>query len=188
MSYKNDNRILADILGVVREFLAQIAADQPGWKAVQGDQPRPLGWHDKLITVTHLYSGKIGWQGAEDVETELDEGRMVLTHIERWREEVRLQFSFFCNRKPGADTAATWTAEDMAKILLSYFDSTAGIAALCSKGYGKLRLGTIRVGRVLNSSENYQLVPSFDLALMLEQSLETETAATRVVSGTYHRV
>ncbi len=180
MAYKTDNQIFADIIGIIRGYLA--TSGQTGWRVDQGYQPRPFGQHDKLITLSHVYSVPVGFQGGGD-ETKITSGASVtMVHREKWREEVSMQINCFCNRQPATDTVETWTAVDMAKMLKTYFNSTAGIAALLDKGYGKLRIDNIRVGNFLNSSENYQLAPGFDLVILHEQEIES-AALEAIIEG-----
>ena len=177
MSYKTDNQIFADIIGIIRTFLS--SSGQTGWAVVQGYQPRPLGQHDKLITLSEVYSVPVGFQGGGDETKYNDDGTITLVHVEKWREEVSIQIGCLCNRQPNTDTVATWSAVDMAKMLKTFFNSAAGIAALVTLGYGKLRIDNIRVGKFLNSSENFQLAPGFDLVLLHDQVIES--AATEAV-------
>ena len=172
MAYKTDNQIMADVIGVINGWLS--VSGQTGWKVAQAFQPRPMGLHDKMILLSHIYTRQVGFQKGYDQDLpNTSGGGMTFTHIEDWLEEVRLQVSCFCNRKPGSDTITTWTAEDMAKRLVAYFNGTAGINAFYALGYGKLRRDVCRVRTFVNDSENFQLVPNFDLVLIHEQTVET---------------
>ena len=171
MPYKTDNRIIADVIGVLNAFLANCG--QSGWKVLQGEQPRFVGFHDKMILLSHIYTRQVGWQKGYDKDIPNSSGGMTFTHIEDWLEEVRIQISCFCVRNPETDTVNTWTAEDMAKRLIAFCNSEAGINAFVALGYGKLRHDAARIRAIVNDSQSFQLVPNFDLVLIHEQTVET---------------
>ena len=178
MAYKTDNRIFADVIGVFNGFLS--TCGQSGWEVAQAAQPVMMGFHDKAILLSHVYTVPVGYQKGVDRDLPVSGGGYRFTHIENWLEEVRLQVTCFCVRK-STDTLDTWTAEDMAKMLKTYCNSTAGLWAFNALGYGKLRHDAVRVRSVVNDSDSYQLIASFDLVLLHEQTVES--AATPATIG-----
>ena len=185
MSYKTDNQIFADITGIIRTFLA--GSGQAGWTVVQGYQPRPFGLHDKLITLTQVYCVPVGFQGSKEVPIVTSGAVIAFTHVETWREEISIQIGCLCNRDPENDTADTWTAVDMAKRIKTFLNSTSGVDALLTLGYNKLRIDNIRVGKFTNSSEEFQLIPGFDLVVLHDQSIAGPGAgiATSITGNLY---
>lgn len=175
MPYKTENQIISDIIGVINTWLA--TSGQTGWKVAQEYQPRPMGLHDKAILLAHIYSRQIGFQKGIDCDIPISSGGSVYTHIESWLEEVRVQISCICFRNPASDTASTWTAADMAKRLIAYFNSMNGVNAMCALGYGKFRNDGVRIRSIVNDSESFMRVPNFDLVFAHEQTVETQAIA-----------
>ena len=173
MSFKTDNQIFKDIIGVIDGYLA--ASGQPGWQTVQAEQPVPVAISDKMVLVSRVYMRPVGWQGSEDKDVGYS-----YTHIEKQRAELRLQLTFLCQRHPATDTVATWTAQDMAEHLRMYLNGYNGIMALAALGYRTLRCTNIRLGSFIDDSESYQMEPSFDLTLLYTQTLESEQIAATI--------
>lgn len=182
MSFKTENQIFSDIIGVINGFLE--ACGQTGWSAIQGAQAIPLGMFDKVILLYHVYVVKVGWQGHDNKYIESsEEAEPGLFHYEKWREERSIQLSFLNRRRPGTDTVSTWSASDMARQLLAYLDGAVGTGVLQELGYGKLRSENIRIGNFMNDSDRYQLSPTFDLIILYDQEITTSQNGTTIIDA-----
>ena len=173
MSFKTENQIWKDLVGVIDGYLA--TSGQTGWITTPADQPIPVGISDKMVLVSRVFMRPVGWQGSEDKDIGYN-----YTHIEKQRAELRLQLSFLCQRHPATDTVTTWTANDMAEHLRMFLNSYKGIRQLAELGYRTLRCTTIRNASFIDDSETYEFNPSFDLTLLYEQTLESEAIAANL--------
>lgn len=184
MQYRNEGQINADLKSVMDGFFA--SRGFTGWRALQSYQPTQWGRISQSVTFTTVYARRVGFQGTR-YRTALDSnGGLVSGAIIRddvYREERSIQLDFFKQRDPATDTVNTAQAGDACRMAAAYLVSDDGIDALAALGYGLLNVRNLRYERVIGDSEQFQLLPGFDLVLVYDQVIEViAPAADRINS------
>ena len=187
MQYRTEGQINADMKAVLDGFFA--ARGFPGWRALQSYQPTQWGRQSQAVTFTTVYVRRLGFQGTP-YRTALDSGGVLISGAiirdDVYREERSIQLDFFKRRDPATDTVNTAQAGDAARMAAAYLASDDGINALFSRGYSLLNIRNIRNERLIGDSEQFQLLPGFDLVLVYDQTITvTDPATAKINHGIY---
>lgn len=183
MQYRNEGQVNADLKSIMDGFFA--ARGFTGWRALQSYQPAQWGRQSEVVTFTTVYVRRVGFQGTY-YRTALDSGGALVSgsiiRDDVYREERSIQFDFFKKRLPGIDTVATTQAGDACRMAAAYLTNDDGIDALAALGYSLLNIRNIRNEHLLDDSEQFMLLPGFDLVVVYDQSITTTAPATATVN------
>ena len=183
MQYRTENQIYADLKQIMDGFFA--ARGFTGWRALQAYQPTQWGRQSQVVTFSTVYVRRLGFQGTNFTPALDSGGALISGSIIRedvYREERSIQFDFFKKRNPATDTVNTAEAGDAARMAAAYLVSDDGIDALGAIGYSLLNIRNIRNNRVIGDSEQFQLLPGFDLVLVYDQKIAITSPATANVN------
>ncbi len=171
MPVKTENQIAQSLIGFINNFLTNKNID--GWVVRQGNQPTMTGFVDKSIYVTRISSRRNGWQAHRDKWNE-DLGQMV--HSEEYIQEVLFQISAFKKRNPSDINELT--SGDILNSLMTFLQGSAGIKAFRDIGFQTYRLTELREPVLVDDSELYEKIPSFDIYVILLQNEEDDIGYT----------
>ena len=189
MQYRNENQIYADLKTIMDGFFA--SRGFTGWRALQSYQPTQWGRQSQAVTFSTVYVRRVGFQGTR-YRTAFDSGGALVSGAiireDVYREERSVQLDFFKQRDPANDTVNTIQAGDACRMAAAYLASDDGIDALGALGYSLLNIRNLRNERVIGDSEQFQLLPGFDLVLVYDQIITVTDPATAVISGAAYGV
>ena len=187
MQYRNENQIYADLKSIMDGFF--VSRGFTGWRALQSYQPTQWGRQSQTVTFSTVYVRRVGFQGTR-YRTALDSGGALVSGAiirqDVYREKRSIQLDFFKQRDPATNTASTAQAGDACRMAAAYLESDDGINTLGALGYGLLNIRNLRNERVIGDSEQFQLLPGFDLVLVYDQEITiTDPATARINHGLY---
>ena len=178
--YRYENQISADIKSVIDNALT--APGVSGWRAVQAFQREQYANMENVVQYFTVSVNRTGWQG-RDYTTENGQ----LYRHEKWRETRRIQIDCLKERKV-TDTVNTFTAVDIARLLIAFFSGYGGTDALMKKEYGRLTIENLRIPASLDNADKYRLHPGFDLLLVYDQELDIVNQAVEQISDSIYPI
>ena len=161
MTYKTENDIWTDVIALLNEALT--AKSITGMTVMRSFQPTDVTGKN-LVLINRISSKRYGWRGRHNKVI-----NNVMTHIEKYFQEMRFQISVL-KMINLADVTET-TASDIANMLIDYLLSDKGLKSLRSKGYMPIRVVDVRIPSFVNQTDNYQLNPNFDLICTIQQEI-----------------
>lgn len=157
-SYKTENQIIADCVSLANTALEYFAID--GWKVRQLRQLFKVNVLEPTIFVTITSHNQLGRQYVK--RTMADD---VITRTNSNKQEVTVRFSAL-HRELETDTTTTYGGADVLKILRAYSQSAEGMETLKDLGYVQYRADAINEQEFMNDSDNFQMLPYFDITLL----------------------
>ena len=189
MQYRNENQIYADLKTIMDGLF--VSRGFTGWRALQSYQPTQWGRQSQAVTFSTVYVRRVGFQGTR-YRTALDSGGALVSgsiiRQDVYREERSVQLDFFKQRDPATNAVNTVQAGDACRMAAAYLASDDGINALGALGYGLLNIRNLRNERVIGDSEQFQLLPGFDLVLVYDQEITITDPATARINHTLYPV
>lgn len=161
MTYKTENDIWTDVIALLNEALT--AKSITGMTVMRSFQPTDVTGKN-LVLINKISSKRYGWRGRHNKVV-----NQVMTHIEKYFQEMRFQISIL-KMINLADITET-TASDIANMLIDYLLSDKGLQSLRSKGYMPIRVVDVRNPSFINQTDNYQFNPNFDLICTIQQEI-----------------
>ena len=161
MSIRSENQVWADLKGFIQHALKSFGIE--GWQVRQLQQPLKLTTLEPTIFMARLRSPRIGWQYTKNAYVKNE-----LIHTEKYKQEMRFQISALKKRKPVDINEAT--VSDVLNLLVSWFMSADGLAAIRAKGYNTYRISQLEEPFFIDDSDTYERDPYFELSLILNQS------------------
>ena len=171
MAVKTENQIWASVFSLLNSILTK--KEITGWTIRQGNQPTVEGLRDKSIYITRLGSRRYGWQAHRNKYNE-QTGKMV--HSEEYFQEVLFQVSAFAKRNPSDITELT--SGDIHNTFITFLQSIDGVKSMHALGFQSFRIVELREPPVIDDSEIYEKLPSFDISIVLVQNDECDIGYT----------
>lgn len=178
MAFRTENQIYADLVEVINGFLS--ANGYTDWQVCRSYQPSMQGIRDKVIQLTKVYSVRYGWQGNDDIPSDVQDK---LIHIESQIMNESWQIDCIKMRNVN-DTAETISGADMMVQLGMFFAGDAGRLALRTKGYSLgQRLTSVRNPYEMSDSKKYMFNPGFDIHFMYWQTIQSDIETMNILDG-----
>jgi len=171
MAVKTENQIWQSVFSLLNAVLQ--AKKYTDWTIRQGNQPSVEGLTDKSIYITRIASRRYGWQAHRNKYYE-DTGKMV--HSEQYFQEVLFQISAFAKRDPTSTTELT--SGDVLNSLITFLQSIDGVSSMHALGFQTFRITELREPPIVDDSDIYEKLPSFDISVVLVQNDECDIGFT----------
>lgn len=171
MTVKTENQIWASVFSLLNGILTK--KQITGWTIRQGNQPAVEGLRDKSIYITRIASKRYGWQAHRNKYDEVA-GKMI--HSESYFQEILFQISAFSKRNPS--NIDEITSGDILNTFITYLQSIDGVSAMQALGFQTYRIVELREPPIVDDSEIYEKLPSFDISIVLVQNDECEIGST----------
>lgn len=166
---KTENQIWADLKKLITQGLDKFSVE--GWQIRQLQQPLKITTLRPTIFMAKLNSPRIGWQYSGDVSTKFG-----VAHTEFYKQEIRFQISALKRRNP-ADVDE-FTSSDVLNVLISFFMSKEGLAAVRMMGYNVFRISRLEEPFFIDDSDTYERNPYFEVSLIINQSYTGDIPGT----------
>ena len=171
MTVKTENQIWASVFTLLNGILTK--KNITGWTIRQGNQPAVEGLRNKSIYITRIASRRYGWQAHRNKFNE-STGKMI--HSEEYFQEVLFQISAFAKRNPADITEIT--SGDILNTFITFLQSIDGVEAMHQLGFQTFRIAELREPPIVDDSEIYEKLPSFDISIVLLQNDECDIGYT----------
>lgn len=179
--FKTENQIWAELIKIVSDWTKSNGFSD--WIVKQGYQPEKVDLEDKIIMIHKIHTLRYNWQETKTIREKNNEGEITgfYNRVQFLVDSV-FQFSFYNARKPLLDGVDTITSVDVANDLLTWFMSDLGLSTMRKKGYGLLRTTELREPILIDTSENYQKMPNFDIVVNYAQQQDYDLDEATVES------
>lgn len=171
MTVKTENQIWQSVFSLLNGVLTKKGLTD--WTIRQGSQPTVEGLRDKSIYITRISSRRYGWQAHRNKWSD-SAGQMV--HSEEYFQEVLFQISAF--HKRDISNIDDLTSGDILNTFITYLQSIAGVEAMRAQGFQTYRIQELREPPIVDDSEVYEKLPSFDISLVIVQNDECDIGHT----------
>lgn len=166
---KTENQIYADIKGFIETGLNFLNIG--GWQVLQLNQPVKLCTIKPTVYITCTQRRRRGWQYRQDT---VFNGELI--HTEAFKQEIDVQVSAIRSWKI-TDTETTPNPSDILEELKMWMLSSSGLKTLRAGGYEIYQPSEVRSSEFMNDSENFEMLPSFTITFVHEQSKQSPQAA-----------
>ena len=171
MTVKTENQIWASLFTLLNSVLTK--KEITGWTIRQGNQPAVEGLRDKSIYITRIASKRYGWQAHRN---KYDAVHQKMIHSEEYFQEILFQISAFAKRNPSDINELT--SSDILNTFITFLQSIDGVESMHELGFQTYRIVELREPPIVDDSEIYEKLPSFDISIVLVQNDECEVGHT----------
>lgn len=170
--YAVQKELIANISLAFESLQLQPAAGstEKGW-AVQEFAQASFNNADKIVLLDYMESNRVGFQGWKFGAAKNDNTKAV--RVDDWLEEQTWLVHTLRRIKPSDVSASFMTCEDMAGILIGWFDGQGAIE-LKKHGIGTLRIDRNRIFVYNDESELYQKRAVFPLRIQVPQEISVQ--------------
>jgi hypothetical protein len=180
MTLKTDNQLITDIVGFTNSFLNDF--NITGWQVLQLYQPVKLTTIEPTIYITITNKKRNGWQAR--YYPIIDNN---LNIEDKYIQEYDVQFSAVRTREI-TDTKTTISSADILELLKTYMLNPNTLLDLKGLGYLIYQPTDIQKQDFTNDSDNFDLMPFFNVTFIYNQSLISSQAAISEYKQTIERL
>lgn len=164
MTLKTENQFYAFIIELINSLF--ITSNITGWQVLQLRQPVKLTEIKPTVYVTATNADRLGWQKRKYIYSPETDLQME----EKFKQAIDVQISALRTRKL-TDTTETISSTDILEIIRAYLLNLNTIEKIKQSGYSIFQPTQIEKPEFINDSENFEIMPFFNVTFIQEQTL-----------------